>query len=137
MNQLAARELVNNGWLVVCISLVIIFVAFLAKEMQENGWYGKLRNQAAIALTIYFMGEALARGWGAALLYQMSHGSSIGDIFAVEEHYPVAMVGAIFSFFGALCCVRAFSPGSWGNKAWLGVALGSGLVMLATYMSQS
>lgn len=134
MNQLAARELINTGWLTTCACLVVIFIAFLVKEMQYDGWYPKIRNQAAIALLIYFCGETLARAWGALLLYKMTHaGQDLVTIFAVEERFPIAMIGAGISFFGALCCVRVFSPASWGHKAWLGVAIIAGLLMWATY----
>lgn len=134
MNQLAARQLINNGWLAVSVCLVIIFAAFLLKEMREDGWYGKFRNQGAIALLIYFLGETLARAWAALLLYQMTHGETLGGVFAVEERYPIALAGAAISFFGALCCVRAFSPASWGHKAWVSVAVIAGAFMLLTYL---
>lgn len=135
MTQLAARELVNIGWLIVCICLAIIFAAFLVKEMSEDGWYIKLRNRAAISLFVYFIGETLARGWGAMLLNRMSHGMTVQGAFDIEQKYPLALAGAAISFVGALCCVRVFSPSSWGNRAWVFVALIAILAMVITYLS--
>lgn len=125
--------MINNGWLVISACLVIIFAMFLVKEMREDGWYPKLRNQAAIALLIYFTGETIARGWGALLLYKMSTGDDLLTVFAVEEKYPFALAGAAISFFGALCCVRVFSPASWGHKAWVSVAIAAAAFMTFTY----
>lgn len=133
MDQLAARELINNGWFVISLCLVFVFGGFLWKEMRSDGWYVKLRNQAAISLLVYFLGETLARGWGALLLYKMTTGQQMIDAFAVEERYPIAMAGAAISFVGAICCVRVFSPPHWGHKAWLAVVAVAGIFMGITY----
>jgi hypothetical protein len=130
MDQLVARQLINNGWFITSLCLVVIFIAFLAKEMREDGWYGKLRNQAALALIVYFTGETVARLWGMLLLRQMAGGLPISDAFAIEEKYPIAMGAACLSFIGAICCVRIFSPPSWGHRGWLSV-LGIAAVFLA------
>ena len=129
MDQLDARELINNGWLALVVSIVVILVPFLIRQMREDGWYGRRGNQAALALVVYFTGEALARGWGALLLYKMQHGQDLLGVFAVEQKYPVAMAGAALSFIGAICCVRVFSSG----KAWIVVAALTVAVMIATY----
>lgn len=134
MDQLTARELINNGWFVISLCLVFVFGGFLLKEMREDGWYPKLRNQAAISLLIYFIGETLARGWGALLLYKMSTGEDMIAAFAVEQRYPLALAGAAISFVGAVCCVRVFSPASWGHKAWLVVVAIAAAFMTATYV---
>lgn len=134
MNQLAARELINNGWFIVSLCLVGIFVFFLITEMREDGWYAKLRNQAALALIVYFIGETLARGWAALLIAQYSGGATfIQDVWDIEERYPIAMLGAAISFIGAICCVRIFSPPNWGHSGWLAVLAIASVFMLVTW----
>lgn len=134
MDQLTARELINNGWFVISLCLVVVFGSFLIKEMRADGWYPKIRNQAAISLLIYFIGETLARGWTVLLLYKMSSGEDMIVAYAVEQRYPLALVGAGISFVGAVCCVRVFSPEAWGHKAWLVVVAIAAAFMTTTYV---
>lgn len=134
MDQLDARELINNGWFIISFCLVLLFILFLSKEMKQDGWYGKVRNQAALSLSVYFLGETIARGWGTLLFYKMQHGNDLLSVFAVEEKYPVAMVGAGIAFIGAICCMRVFSPPHWG-KAWLVVVGVAVAFMIVTYVT--
>lgn len=132
MDQLTARELINNGWFILSLCLVVIFAGFLWKEMQEDGWYPRVRNRAALALLAYFTGETIARAWTVLLLsdYVRTHGQGY---WAIEQRYPIALVGAGISFVGAICCVRVFSPASWGHKAWLVVVAIAAIFMAMTY----
>lgn len=134
MDQLNARELINNGWFVISLSLVFMFAVFLVKEMKEDGWYSRVRNQAALSLLVYFVGETIARGWASLLLYKLQNGRDLVATFAVEEQYPVALIGAAIAFIGAICCIRVFSPPRWG-RAWLLVVAVAGAFMIFTYVT--
>jgi hypothetical protein len=58
---------------------------------------------------------------------------TVEDAWRVEQKYPVAMAGAAISFIGAICCVRVFSPPSWGNRCLLGVVAIASVFMLVTW----
>lgn len=129
MNQLLARSMINNGWVVVSICLLGIFAIYLVKEMLQDGWYSYVRNKAAIALLIYFTGEAGARLWTVVLLSKYIDKENAQS---VERWYPLALGFACLSLVGAICCVRTFAPPSWGHRGWLFVVAAVGVTMLVT-----
>lgn len=132
MNQLLARSMINNGWVIVSLCLVFIFATFLFKEMHENGWYAKIRNQAAISLLVYFVGESGARLWTVVLLSKYIDKT---NALSVEKYYPLALCFAAVSLIGAICCIRTFSPPSWGHRGWLFVAAAVAVTMVLTVYS--
>lgn len=132
MNQLVARSMINNGWVVVSLCLVCIFAAYLVREMRTNGWYSYVRNRAAIALLVYFTGEAGARLWTVVLLSRYLDKTNAAS---VERWYPAALGFACLSLVGAVCCIRTFAPPWWGHSGWLGVVAVVGVTMLVTLYS--
>lgn len=116
MTQMMARSMINDGWLIMSLTLTFIFGHYLSKKMRHDGWYASLDNQAAVSLFVYFAGESIARGWSVMLLWTYAHG---GDAAAVESKYLVGLVGASVALVGAVCCVRIFAPDKWGFVGWI------------------
>lgn len=116
------REAATMTWLVLAAALTAIFALFVVSRMHKPGWYEDTATQAAIALAVYFMGEAVARGWTVVLLYSLSHG---GDGWSLEARFPIGLLGTIIAAIGGLCAVRIFTPevfGRWRNAVWMGIA---------------
>lgn len=124
IEQIQVREFLNGMILVLNLTMAAILITFLASRLHMRDWYNDLANQAAIALSVLFLGKAIIRGWGVVLLYEMSHG---GDGWAVEQRVPLTLVGAALVMFGALCAIRIFTPDRWfgrfRNWVWIGVGL--------------
>ena len=132
IGQLAARELINDGWSALALFLAVIFAAFLVPRMRQGrGWYWDQTNQAAIALFVYFTGEVIARGWTGVLLWHFRHHVDPGWI---ENQYPVALIGGGVALVGALCAIRIFAP--YGLRNWSWWICGAAAVAFAALMGQ-
>jgi len=81
----------------------------------------------AVAMLIYFVGRAIASNWGAAYLYAQKHGI---DMVAVENQYPIALVGSIVAAVGFLMMIRVYSHSRWKHWGWLSALITSMLIFI-------
>lgn len=103
-----------------CLAVTIVVGAYLVREARVNPtWYLNWGNKGAVAIFIFMLGETVARGWGAALIIAYRQGF---DLAALENQYPLAFVGAVIAYIGAVCKLRIFSPG-WADWIWVSMAL--------------
>lgn len=116
IGQFAARELINNSWTVLGICIVLIFSRWLWTEFRQSGFSIRDRNKAAISITIYFVGEAVARGWTVAMLWSFRHPTYRET---VQGLYPIALIGGAIAMWGALCMIRIFTPAEWRHWPWV------------------
>lgn len=126
---LNTREAVNIGLLFADISILFILGAMLWKEIRTPGWLNHLTNKAAAALFVYFFGMTIIRVWSAFLLGALKRG---GDVFAIENTYPVSLAGSVIAFFGSVWIVQTFSPDDRRSVYWKGVLILTALIMLMT-----
>ena len=131
MDQLIARQLINSGWLVANLCLVVTLLYYLHAEVRIDGWYAYARNKAAIALLILFSGETIVRAWSFFLLRFYAKGV---DAWPIEQRYPVALTGAVIALAGTACAVRVFSPKEWGHWGWIVSMALAAAFMLFTYV---
>jgi hypothetical protein len=95
-----------------------MFGVYIAREAISNG-YQRNRLQAAIAVFVFFCGEAMNRGW----LWYWRHLENNGmDASWMMKHH-VLLVGAMIQTLGVICVIRVFAPDAWGRNIWLISAL--------------
>lgn len=112
MSEAAIREAINSGWFVISISLVWLFLHYLASQISEAGWYARNSSKAALALLSLFVGMAI--------LFNPSY-----RVHALSNEAPLWLVilGAVFGYAGGLCTFRVFSPIAWGHGGWITVGV--------------
>lgn len=106
-----AREWINGLWFSVSLCVLIVFVAYLIRAVRVPGWYDHGGVRAAIALTCYFAGETLVRGWIWLLLVFRDIDSATGRY--IREDYWIMLIAALLSISGALYCIHVFSRSKW------------------------
>lgn len=119
MTALVIRQIINNALFVLDIALVAFIVRHLICEVRTGGLqyaYGRLGNQAALAILVHIVGLTMIRGWSALLLYYQGQGV---DAWQIEQLYPIGIVGASIALIGMGCCIRIFSRQEWGNWGWI------------------
>lgn len=107
------REMVNGTWLILNISLAIVFWRRVWLTKRAGGWKALREDpvaQAAIGLAVYFTGSGVMRAWVWMLLVVSNAGD---DAAFIGEHYEIALAAAATAIVGALCCIRVFYPRRW------------------------
>lgn len=116
VSWIEARTFVAVALSIACFAVFVATVVYLRGEWREFGrtMFGFVRNQAALAICVFMLGETITRLWGAALIAAFSRGYDIGQI---ESAYPFAFIGSSIMFVGAMAKLRIFTPDRW--SIWL------------------
>lgn len=122
LGSFLARTAINNGWTALAVCAAFFFARHIFHGLWTgDGWrafYERPSNQMAIAFTLYFVGEVVARGW-TSLFLRRATVSSIEARAFMEATYLWAIGGAVLSLTGALCIIRLFSPDAWRPWGWI------------------
>lgn len=124
------RETVNGIWLFLNIALSFVFWRHIVLKARSRGWYHDAGVQAAVALAVYFTGSTIMRAWVWSLLLLERRGD---DHAFLSERVEVPLMAAGFAVVGALCCIRVFSPGPWGNWFWISTGVLAILIPMAVH----
>jgi len=115
------------------ITLLLVLSMFVIKAWRFNHkWYDDMAVRGAIGLAVYCVGMMLVRGWSVPLLILTKHGY---PTIALENAYPVSLIGTAIAMVGMYCMVRVFSPVRWSFWGWVvpgAIALATGSI--AVYM---
>lgn len=131
--SLIVREWINGVWFVATAWVAVIFCRYLWNEVRKSGDYWKPQVQGATACLAYFSGETIYRGWTWIGLKAANEGH-IDLKFA--QFYWIGIAGATLAILGAICCMRVFSPSSWGHMGWIAILLGSvSMIITAKFAS--
>lgn len=103
---------------------LFIFSVFLLTKAYKAGWrqaftlqfYDDIPVKAALSLCVLMIGLLISSNWGLFYLYAQKHDA---NFIAIENQYPIALVGGAIRTLGMLCIIRVFSPIRWKYWPWL------------------
>lgn len=110
MDQLLAREIINIGWSILNVALVVFFSFRVSEIIMERGFYNNPSNRVTIAFWVYFIGEAGYRIWIGGLLLGIG-----ADAGTIAGWWPWAFMMALISLAGGLCAIRVLTS---SNLTW-------------------
>lgn len=120
---LPLRTAINAGWTALSFLILIIFLRHLFS--QKSGIFSSkklsLSNEIALAVSVYFLGTLIFRGW--AVVYLISEGRGFAEL--VQSKYPLSIVGSVLAFISGLWLIKIFSPEKWRPFGWIFCAIAS------------
>jgi hypothetical protein len=118
-------EAMNVAWFVAAALIAWLFICYIVRHWRD-GRTPPLN--AAIALGVYFTGEAVVRGWVWYWRHLLNRGADVSWMTSA----PILAVGGAAALGGGLCLMRVFTM-RYGNVPWVAtgmLAVAAGLLTL-------
>lgn len=116
-DHLLVREVINGLLFAVSLAMCFEFGRTLIQRIwtDKRRWRQDEGTRVIVALSLYFVGETLVRGWIWLLLAMRNRGYDAAAL-DLSHDYLVALTAALISTWGAMCCLYVFSKNHW---SWL------------------
>lgn len=127
ISLLTVREMIAETLFALDLVFGIILLHYVWTRSRDYTRWWKYRHiQGAVAILVLISGHLIIRFWSIAIFVDVRRG---GNVFDLENRYPVALIGTIIAVIGLCWAIRIFSPDSWGEKSWMAALAFAGLLV--------